>query len=690
MVASQINPAVIFKESKTIEPEDIGHSSHVYELDVYDEKTIAVVVGKPKYTFTDKNVIYLPIYAVSGVNVRSQIGVFEIETKKLINAFRQGEIDIAKLSRPILYGFVNPSYIERLGAESKAFAVAALAKETGPEKGSEKGPEKDSDDDSDDERFKVRVPKSRVSEEKRQIESTLQTGVFAIDPDMPTIATLTEETEAVAEQYRKEYRESAKNTWIEKYMKSNHYRIDEVAGDGDCYFTCIKNAYAQIGRKTTVDKLRAILANEVSDELFQSRLHFYMHYETILKRIHTKMTGIQKNIKLLKKQMDNVSIGVDEKQKIVEKAKQEKERHDTLADERRAVERSRDDEIGYMKGIETIDQFRAYVRTQSFWADEWAISTLERILNYKTILLSEEYYKEGALDNVMKCGALSTEIESRGSFTPEFYIMVSYTGNHYDLITYREKRILKFLEIPYDIKMLVLNKCLEKNAGVYYLIQDFRNYKTKFGMDADEGRPDDYEEAEGNGDLYDDHVRFVVHARGINEKTAPGKPEGEKMPDNRVVEFVPLSKMKEWRKRLDDHWDDAELKIRGKTWASVKHYLEAAKYRVGHPAVYEQYAIESGNPAAKDIKLLKTFKPDVPVDAAGKKRIIRADVDYALGRDTEERDLALRAKFKDNADFRALLLATKNALVLRKTAINTPAEPDHLLMRIRKELQMEA
>jgi predicted NAD-dependent protein-ADP-ribosyltransferase YbiA (DUF1768 family) len=381
---------------------------------------------------------------------------------------------------------------------------------------------------------------------------------------------------------------------------------------------------------------------------------------------------------------------VDEKQKKVDKAKQEKERHDTLADERRSVERSRDDEIGYMKGIETIDQFRAYVRTQSFWADEWAISTLERILNYKTILLSEEYYKEGALDNVMKCGALSTEIESRGSFTPEHYIMVSYTGDHYDLVTYREKRILKFTEIPYDIKMLILNKCLEKNAGVYYLIQDFRNYKTRFGMDADEGRPEDYEEADGNGDLYDDRIRFVVHARGVNEKTAPGKPEGEKMPENRVVEFVPLSKMKEWRKRLDDSSDDAELKIRGKTWGSVKHYLEAAKYRVGHPSLYEQYAIESGNPAAKDIKLLKAFRPDVPTDAAGKKRVIRADVDYALGRDAEERDLALRAKFKDNVDYRALLLATKNAMVLRKTGMNIPAEPDHLLMRIRKEIQQEA
>ena len=77
---SVINPEVTYRESKTIDDEDIGYKSQVYELDLdYTEelpgvvaeiqkptpgKSIAVVIGKPKYIYTDKNIVFFPIYAV--------------------------------------------------------------------------------------------------------------------------------------------------------------------------------------------------------------------------------------------------------------------------------------------------------------------------------------------------------------------------------------------------------------------------------------------------------------------------------------------------------------------------------------------------------------------------------------------------------------------------------------------------
>ena len=688
MVASRINPAVVFPESKQIEPEDIGHPSAIYELDVFDGESIAVVLGKPKYLFTEKNVIYMPIYAVSKKAVRSQIGVFELESGQIVGAFRDGEIVVSRLTPPLLYHFATESYIRKLGADPKQYVSSKETTESTLAKPAtlEIEPAKETEEDR---RFKLHVPLSKVSEVKRSVETALEEGIFVVDREKVAGPTLPEETEDVADGWRKEYRESAKNTWIEKHMRNNHYRIQEIPGDGDCYFTCIKNAFERIGRKTTVDKLRALLANEATDEVFQNLREFYLHYETILKRIQSKMNGIQRTTKLLKKQLDDITLEPSQKPALLEKAKEAKESFDILKGERQSVEKSRDEDIGYMKGIETLDQFRAYVRTQSYWADEWAISTLERILRYKTIVLSEQSYKEGAVDNVMKCGIASREIESRGVFTPEYYIMVSYSGNHYDIITYRERWIFRFSEIPHDMKMLILNKCLEKNAGVYYLIQDFRNYKSRFGIDEEEGRPRDFEDEDGNGDLYDDSVHFIVHSRAPNEKNKPGKPDGEKLPENRVVEFLPLSKIPEWRKKLDDQWMGASLKIRHKTWSSITHYMEGAKYRVGHPDIYEQFSIESQNPTAKDLKLAKSHKGIVFSEKEGNRRALRADVDYALGRDVEERDLALRAKFKDNADMRALLLSTKNALLLVKEKYGEPAEPDHLLMRIRKELQTQ-
>ena len=41
-----------------------------------------------------------------------------------------------------------------------------------------------------------------------------------------------------------------------------------------------------------------------------------------------------------------------------------------------------------MKGIETLEVFKSKIKKCDFWADTWAISTLERILNIKFIRMS--------------------------------------------------------------------------------------------------------------------------------------------------------------------------------------------------------------------------------------------------------------------------------------------------------------
>ena len=104
MVRSIINPTIEYVEKRTIDPEDKGHSSSMYAIDIFDIE-IVIVLGKPKYTFSNKDVIYYPIYVVSKENkIKSQIGVFEsvlANTLRLVD--EDGDIDIDKLGEPLLY-----------------------------------------------------------------------------------------------------------------------------------------------------------------------------------------------------------------------------------------------------------------------------------------------------------------------------------------------------------------------------------------------------------------------------------------------------------------------------------------------------------------------------------------------------------------------------------------------------------
>ena len=76
---------------------------------------------------------------------------------------------------------------------------------------------------------------------------------------------------------------------------------------------------------------------------------------------------------------------------------------------------------------ELLEKFKKKIRSCEFWAETWAISTLERILNIKFIILSSEAYKLDDLSNVLQCGQLNdTILQNMGVFNPEFYIMVDY------------------------------------------------------------------------------------------------------------------------------------------------------------------------------------------------------------------------------------------------------------------------
>ena len=62
-----------------------------------------------------------------------------------------------------------------------------------------------------------------------------------------------------------------------------------------------------------------------------------------------------------------------------------------------------------MDGVTTVDELKAVIKTSKFWANEWAISVLERIYNIKFIILANSEFNISKPEpednpNVLQCG----------------------------------------------------------------------------------------------------------------------------------------------------------------------------------------------------------------------------------------------------------------------------------------------
>jgi hypothetical protein len=114
MVSSKINKEINYNEVKNVDPEDKGYNSTLYEIEIFD-KPVIIALGKQKYTYTSKKVVYYPIYIIYDKKIKAQIGVFEISSERTLNVLDdEGDIDLTKLGDPLLYSFVTPKFIEKI------------------------------------------------------------------------------------------------------------------------------------------------------------------------------------------------------------------------------------------------------------------------------------------------------------------------------------------------------------------------------------------------------------------------------------------------------------------------------------------------------------------------------------------------------------------------------------------------
>lgn len=676
MVLSKLDGDVSYPELKSVDSGDLKMEANLYQLEIKDIDVI-IAVGNSKNTYEDKNILYFPIYLVKHNNKVIQIGVYEIRASDYLSYLdKYNNLDIEEMDDPLIYSFVTKEFLNKLRLKPEV-PLHKLDKEEGEvsEQSEEDGLEQDGlEEDGLQEKIVIDydIPPERED-------------IFVKIKGIPVPPLLPEETQKQAKDIREKYHESTNDTWIDKLMKNKNFSIIDNEGGGDCLFSTIKDAFSSIAQQTSVNKIRKKLSEHATQEIFDNYKEQYDMYTASLIRDTNKIKELANEYLLYKQKFAEI-IDRQEQKIFLAQAKEVKKEHDRLVEEKK-VSAAILKEFKFMKGVENLDQFKRVIRHCDFWADTWAISTLERILNIKFIILSSESYKAKDEKNVLQCGQLNDKVlEQRGRFTPDFYIMVDYTGSHYKLVGYKKKLIFKFSEIPYDIKKMIYEKCLEKNAGPFAIIPDFQKFKASQKKTViKEAQYEDLTEAKLRG-LYNDDIVFQFYSKSL-DKPLPGKGSGEKIPNDRLREYSTLASVPQWRKKLSNFWVQP-FTLDNHKWASVEHYYQGSKFKKTHPDFYLSFSLDSGTDLSKDPAMAKAaggktgkLKGELlrPVE-------VTTDSDFFGKRQKREMYAAQYAKFTQNEDLKAMLLATGDA---KLTHYIRGAEPEVFdeLMLIRDKIR---
>ncbi len=674
MVVSRIDKSVNYIELKSVDPSDLSRETNLYEIILNDELHVVIGIGGAKNTFADKNITYFPIYLVKSNNKVIQIGVFEIESTNLLDYMDEdSNLEVEKLNDPLLYTFANRAYIEkyRLIPESEIIAKSekrktkttssSLIKVSSTSKEEEKEPFAE-----------IYIPESRRD-------------TFTIRKHSKVATMLKYETEKQAKLERKTYHEQPDDIWVQKYMKNRNYNIIDNEGGGDCLFATIREAFKTVGQDTTVAKLRDKVAQNVDEAMFQNYKEQYIIVSGQLKNTTAESALIKKTLEGYKEQL-KLAIEKETQKLLIAEAKALKERYNNLVLENKATKDLLDN-FKFIKDIPNLAGFRNVIKSCEYWADSGTISLLERLLNIKFIILSSKNYREGDIDNVLECGDfVDPIIENRGEFMPDYYIIVDHTGEHYKNITYKKKMIFVFKELPYDIRKMIIDKCMERNSGTFSLIPEFKDLKSKMTSGLGE-RFEDLGEAKIRG-LYDDSIVFSFYSKSSG-KPLPGKGSGEKISTSEVVNFAPLAAIVDWRRKLSNFWIQP-FSLDNHRWSSVEHYYQASKFKKNNPDFYLSFSLDSGTDLSKNAEMAKSAggKSGKFEGVRIRPKNVEIDPDFFEKRRDEEMMTAQNAKFSQNADLKDMLLKTRNAKLVHHVRAEEPEVFDNLMI-IRDRLSKE-
>ena len=659
MVLSRINDKINYTEQKSIDKEDKGFNATQYRIEVKDI-IITIALGDTKYKYIDDGVLFSPIYLIINNKVNLQIGVYEFNSESLMDVLDEdGDLDIDKIDSPLLYKFTTYELLkEKLGTN---------------------------------------VITKDEEEVERQLTGNFEEGIegntfnLGEDNDEEKLNLETRTTDDIEKRRFKN-----PTNWVQEFMKRNEYGIvdslyEEIGTKkaGDCLFSVIQDALDSIGKKISVSKMRDRLSKDFTKEMYENWKGFYDMFVTELEAQNEQLENLKKIHDGMRVRAAQVKTSDrTEYKKIVQQAKDIATNFSKIKKQRETTEGYLN-EFKYMKQVKSFEEMKQFIKTCDFWAETWALSTLETIFNLKLIVLSSENYQKKDFDNILLCGQINSDDEIRNdAFKPKYYIIVDHTGQHYKLITWKDKKILRFDEIPYGIRELIVNKCMEKNSGKFSFIPKFKALSKTIG---DDGGDEDDDKS-----LYSSKTVLQFYSKSKDD--FPGKGSGEKLDETKKDEFIPLSKIPNWRKKLSN-FSVSPFILNGHKWNGVEWYYHASKFKNNNPQFSLLFSLDSKSDISTDPVKAKAAGGRTGIytkrGADGNKEkvvlrepTIKVDGDFfgKDGRGKDEMEAAWKAKFTQNFEAQNVLVKTMDAKLQHFSRGKKP-EVWVGLMRLRKELQ---
>jgi len=249
------------------------------------------------------------------------------------------------------------------------------------------------------------------------------------------------------------------DTWVAEWLNDdpNDWKTVENEGDGDCLFASIRDAYLTIGINKSVEELREIVADSADDETLKQYLYIY----NSMRGDFEEMTNNLNQLKDKYNELNNAFIVLQQNNVPEEDLKIKKEEAKKIKKEYLSVKNELDklkkednihNEFKFLENVKTLNDLKSVMKTKYYYADTYAISSLERWLKIKLVVLSMEVFIGGREGNIIQCGERILE-------NPEQFIIVSYTGNHYTLVIYKGIGLFNKKNIPSVLAIELKKQC---------------------------------------------------------------------------------------------------------------------------------------------------------------------------------------------------------------------------------------